>query len=217
MMNTCARVALSTLAVLCCVAATTHADTIYIYNTINVPAGATYDGYGNTYVAVGMGNGTQSESQSPFFRTYANAWLKNVKLAAPGVDGCHFYGNGTMNEVTWQDVGEDAFTVKSGGNCWVSGGSAAWAADKCGQVNSPTWLTLFYLYTYDVRKVVRQNGGSTYQCNFYFDHNTANITREAIGRTDSSSTTFGMRGMNVQNFWGSRGWWYGRDHQSFWY
>lgn len=194
-----------------------HAATITITSTIVIAAGATYDGGGNTIKASGMGDGSQNESQKAFFRLGANSWLKNVKLAAPGVDGCHFYGNGTMNEVTWQDIGEDAHTVKSGGNCWVSGGAAYNGADKCGQANAATSLTLYYFYTDSCLKNIRQNGGTTYTCNFYYDHNTANHTKEAIGRTDSSSTRFGVRGMIVQNFSGSNGWWYGRDSQSFTY
>lgn len=198
-----------------CIAA--QAATITITSTINIAAGATYDGKGNTIKASGMGDGGQGESQKPFFKLNAESWLKNVKLAAPGVDGCHFYGNGTMNEVTWQDIGEDAHTVKSGGNCWVSGGAAYNGSDKCGQANAATKLTLYYFYTSVCLKNIRQNGGTTYKCQFYYDHNTANKTGEAIGRTDSSTTTFGNRSMTVTSFTGSKGWWYGRDSQAFTY
>jgi pectate lyase C len=194
-----------------------QAATITITTTIKIPAGTTYNGNGNTIVASGMGDGGQGESQKPFFRLNAESWLKNVKLAAPGVDGCHFYGNGTMNEVTWQDIGEDAHTVKSSGNCWVSGGAAYNGADKCGQVNAASSLTLYYFYTDNCLKNIRQNGGTTYKCQFYYDHNTAKNTKEAIGRTDSSTTTFGRRSMTVTNFTGSKGWWYGRDSQAFTY
>lgn len=196
---------------------TAHAATITITSTIVIAAGATYNGNGNTIKASGMGDGSQSEGQKPFFRLNANSWLRNVKLSAPGVDGCHFYGSGTMNEVTWLDVGEDQFTVKSGGNCWVSGGAAYSASDKFGQANAATSVTLYYHLQDNGLKNIRQNGGTTYTCNFYYDHNTARNTREAIGRTDSSSTRFGVRGMIVQNFTGSNGWWYGRQSQSFTY
>jgi pectate lyase C len=209
--------ALAALAGLFITAASVQAATVTITSTITIAAGATYNGNGNTIKASGMGDGGQGESQKPFFKLNSESWLKNVKLAAPGVDGCHFYGNGTMNEVTWQDIGEDAHTVKSGGNCWVSGGAAYNGSDKCGQANAATWLTLYYFYTDNCLKNIRQNGGTTYACNFYYDHNTANHTKEAIGRTDSSSTRFGNRSMTVQNFSGSHGWWYGRDSQSFTY
>jgi pectate lyase C len=194
-----------------------QAATITITNTITIAAGATYNGNGNTIKASGMGDGSQSEGQKPFFKLNSNSTLLNVKLAAPGVDGCHFYGTGKMQDVTWQDIGEDAQTVKSGGDCWVAGGFAYNGADKCGQANAATNLTLYYFYTDNCLKNIRQAGGTTFKCNFYYDHNTARNTKEAIGRTDSSTTRFGVRQMVVQNFTGSRGWWYGRDSQAFTY
>ena len=209
--------ALAALAGLFIATASTQAATITITSTIVIAAGQTYNGNGNTIKASGMGDGSQNEGQKPFFRLNAESWLRNVKLSAPGVDGCHFYGNGTMNEVTWQDVGEDQFTVKSGGNCWVSGGAAYSASDKFGQANAATWVTLYYHLQDNGLKNIRQNGGSTYKCQFYYDHNHAKNTKEAIGRTDSSTTTFGRRNMTVTNFTGSKGWWYGRDSQAFTY
>ena len=208
---------LAALAALAGLVSSAQAATVYFTSTYVIPAGATYNGNGNTIVAQGMGDGSQSESQKPFFRLNAESWLKNVKLAAPGVDGCHFYGNGTMNEVTWQDVGEDQFTVKSGGNCWVSGGSAVNASDKFGQANAATWVTLYYHTQTNGLKNIRQNGGTTYTCNFYYDNNTANQTKEAVGRTDSSTTRFGTRNIHVNSFSGPNGWWYGRSSQAFTY
>ncbi len=209
--------ALSALAGLFIVSAAAHAATITFTSTYVIPAGATYNGNGNTIKAVGMGDGGQGEGQKAFFRLNANSWLRNVKLSAPGVDGCHFYGNGTMNEVTWQDVGEDQFTVKSGGNCWVSGASAVNASDKFGQANAATSVTLYYHTQTNGLKNIRQLGGSTFTCNFYYDNNTANQTREAIGRTDASSTRFGTRNIRVNSFSGPNGWWYGRNSQAFTY
>ncbi len=193
------------------------AATVYFTSTYVIPAGATYNGNGNTIVAQGMGDGSQNEGQKAFFQLGANSWLKNVKLAAPGVDGCHFYGNGTMNEVTWQDVGEDQFTVKSGGNCWVSGASAVNASDKFGQINAATSITLYYHTQTNGLKNIRQLGGSTFTCNFYYDNSTHVTTKEAVGRTDSSTTRFGQRNIHVSNFTGSNGWWYGRSSQAFTY
>jgi pectate lyase C len=193
------------------------AATVYFTSTYVIPAGATYNGNGNTIVAQGMGDGSQNEGQQAFFRLNANSWLRNVKLAAPGIDGCHFYGNGTMNEVTWQDVGEDQFTVKSGGNCWVSGASAVNASDKFGQANAATSVTLYYHTQTSGLKNIRQLGGSTFTCNFYYDNSTHNNSREAIGRTDSSTTRFGQRNIRVSNFSGPNGWWYGRSSQAYTY
>ena len=193
------------------------AATITFTSTYVIPAGVTYNGNGNTIKAVGMGDGGQGEGQKAFFRLNANSKLLNVKLSAPGVDGCHFYGNGTMQDVTWQDVGEDQFTVKSGGNCWVSGGSAVNASDKFGQANAATSVTLYYhTQTYGLKNI-RQLGGSTFTCNFYYDNSTHNQTREAVGRTDASTTRFGQRNIHVNSFSGPNGWWYGRSSQAFTY
>lgn len=197
--------------------ASAQAATVYITSTINIPAGTTYDGKGNTIVAQGMGDGSQNEGQKPFFRLNSNSRLINVKLAAPGVDGCHFYGSGKIQDVTWQDIGEDATTVKSSGDCAVDRGFAYNASDKCGQVNAASTMTHYYHYVDNCMKNIRQNGGTTFTCTFYYDHNTARNTREAIGRTDSSTTRFGYRSMTVVNFTGSRGWWYGRNSQAFTY
>jgi pectate lyase C len=209
--------AFAALAGLFVAATSSHAATVYFTSTYVIPAGVTYNGNGNTIVAQGMGDGGQGEGQKPFFRLNANSTLRNVRLAAPGVDGCHFYGNGTMNEVTWQDVGEDQFTVKSGGNCWVSGASAVNASDKFGQANAATSVTLYYHTQTNGLKNIRQLGGSTFTCNFYYDNSTHNTTREAVGRTDSSTTRFGQRNIHVNNFSGSNGWWYGRSSQAYTY
>ena len=48
--------------------------------------------------------------------------------------------------------------------------------------------------------MIRQNGGTTFTANFYYDHSTHRNSHEAIGRTDSSTTTFGQRSMTVSGF-----------------
>ena len=65
--------------------------------------------------------------------------------------------------------------------------------------------------------MIRQNGGTTFTANFYYDHSTHRNSHEAIGRTDSSTTTFGQRVITVSGFTGSNGWWYGRSSQAYTY
>jgi pectate lyase C len=194
--------------------ASLQAATVTLTDTYVIPAGATYDGNGNTIKASGMGDGGQGEGQKAFFRLNANSTLREVILSAPGVDGCHFYGTGWMRYVTWQDVGEDAWTVKSGGHTHVDNSSMYKAYDKAGQVNAASTCDLYYTNTDDTGKVIRQLGGSTFTCNFYYYPGTHNRCHEAIGRTDSSSTRFWYRNITVQNFTGSQGWWYGRSSQA---
>ncbi len=191
-----------------------QAATITITTTINIAAGATYNGNGNSIKAVGMGDGSQDESQKPYFKLNSNSTLKSVSLLAPGVDGCHFYGTGWMSDVLWNDVGEDAWTVKSGGSCHVDYCRMWWASDKIGQVNAASTVDLYYTDSHTGGKVIRQNGGTTFQCTFHYYYGTHDQIHEAIGRTDSSTTRFYYRSMNVTNFSGSNGWWYGRSSQA---
>lgn len=191
-----------------------QAATVTLTQTYVIAAGATYDGGGNTIKAVGMGDGGQSESQKAFFQLSSGSTLKNCVLSAPGVDGVHYYGNGTVNNVKWQDVGEDAITIKAGGTCTLSSSSGTSAYDKFGQCNAAATWTMSAVRETTCGKIIRQNGGSTYTCKFYYDHVTSTNCKEAIGRTDSSSTHFYYRSVTATSFGGSSGWWYGRSSQS---
>lgn len=191
-----------------------HAATVTITTTIVVAAGKTYDGGGNTIKASGMGDGGQGEGQKPFFKLNAGSTVKNVILAAPGVDGIHYYGNGTINNVTWQDVGEDASTIKSGGTCVMSSSKGSSAYDKFGQCNAAATWTLQSVTETTCGKIIRQNGGTSYTCKFYYNTVKSDKCKEAIGRTDSSATRFYYRSLTVTNFTGSNGWWYGRASQA---
>jgi pectate lyase C len=193
---------------------TVNAATIYISNTIEVPAGQTYDGHGNTIVAQGMGDGGQSEGQKPFFKLNSGSTVQNVILAAPGVDGIHYYGNGAIKNVTWQDVGEDASTIKASGTCWMYQSRGSSAYDKFGQCNAAATWTLEQVTETTCGKVIRQLGGSTFTCKFYYKDTKSDRCKEAIGRTDSSTTRFYYHNLTVTNFTGSNGWWYGRSSQA---
>src|SRR5688500_20081653 len=90
-------------------AAAASAATIQVSTTIRV-TGTTFNCNGNTYVSNGLGDGSQSESQSPLFRVENGGTLTNCIIGAPAADGVHFYNGGTVSNVTWTDVGEDAAT-----------------------------------------------------------------------------------------------------------
>lgn len=170
-----------------------------ITSTIVVPSGTTYDGKGITIVASGMGDGGQGEGQKPIFQLENGANLKNVIIAAPGCDGVHCYGNNTLTNVVWNDVGEDALTVKSSGTVSIIGGSAMYAYDKMFQMNAACTLNISNFYAYDMGKLVRQNGGTTFQCNVYLDNIIIKKVKDSIGRTDSSSTKFYYRNLTVSD------------------
>ena len=192
----------------------TQAATRTFYSTYIIAAGATYDGQGDTIKAVGMGDGGNGEGQKPFFRLNSGSTLKNVILSAPGVDGVHYYGNGTIDNVTWQDVGEDASTIKASGTCVLKNSRGSSAYDKFCQANAASTWTLQNVTETVCGKVIRQSGSTTFTCKFYYNTVKSDRCKEAIGRTDASTTRFYYRYLTVTNFTGSNGWWYGRSGQA---
>ena len=83
-----------------------------------------------------LGDGSQAENQKPVFRLEAGATLKNVIIGAPAADGVHCYGSCNISNVVWEDVGEDALTLKSSGTVNITGGAAYKAYDKVFQINA---------------------------------------------------------------------------------
>ncbi|MBD0379441.1 pectate lyase [Paenibacillus sedimenti] len=159
-----------------------------VSTTIVVPAGTEYDGKGQTFVANAstLGDGSQAEGQKPVFRLEAGATLKNVILGAPAADGVHCYGNCTISNVTWQDVGEDALTLKSSGTVNITGGGAYKAYDKVFQINAAGTINIKNFKANDIGKLVRQSGGTTYQVNMTLDSSDISNVKDSIFRTDSS-------------------------------
>ncbi|GIO92698.1 MULTISPECIES: pectate lyase [Paenibacillus] len=169
---------------------TAEAATV-VNETIRVEAGQTFDGKGQTYVANPdtLGDGSQAENQKPIFRLEAGATLKNVVIGAPAADGVHCYGNCTITNVTWQDVGEDALTLKSSGTVNISGGAAYKAYDKVFQMNAAGTINIQNFRADDIGKLVRQNGGTSYKVVMNVENCDISNVKDAILRTDSSSST----------------------------
>ncbi|MCX2183642.1 pectate lyase [Streptomyces sp. SKN60] len=73
----------------------------------------TYDGKYRRFQGSGpLGGSGQDEGQDPVFRLADGAVLKNVILGTPAADGIHCLGSCTLQNVWWEDVGEDAATFK---------------------------------------------------------------------------------------------------------
>ncbi len=161
-----------------------------VNSTIVVPKGTTYDGQGKTFVAnpSTLGDGSQAENQKPVFRLEAGATLKNVIIGAPAADGVHCYGNCNISNVVWQDVGEDALTLKSSGTVNITGGAAYKAYDKVFQMNASGTINIKNFRADDIGKLVRQNGGTSYAVNMTLDNSNISNVKDSIMRTDSSST-----------------------------
>jgi len=170
--------------------------TRYISQTIRVNGG-TYDGGGERIIAQGMGDGSQDEDQDPIFRL-ENATLRNVRIAAPGCDGVHCYGDCRVENVVWEDVGEDALTVKGSGTTTVSGGSARYASDKVFQLNQPCTFRVENFTAEDFGCFIRQNGGTSFQCTIYLNNVTLRNGSYGV-RTDASSTQIYYRSLSTSN------------------
>jgi hypothetical protein len=92
------------------------------------------------YGSGALGTSGQSESQKPLFDLPNGGVLRNVVIGNPAADGVHCEGTCTLQNVWWEDVGEDAATFKpksASATMTVKGGGALHASDKVFQHNGP--------------------------------------------------------------------------------
>lgn len=127
----------------------------------------TYDGGLRRFYGSGdLGDGGQDEGQDPLFNLADGAVLKNVVIGAPAADGIHCAGTCTLQNVWWEDVGEDAATFKgksSSATYLVSGGGAKSASDKVFQFNGAGKLTVTGFQVSNFGKLVRSCGNCSTQ------------------------------------------------------
>jgi hypothetical protein len=108
-----------------------------------------------------LGGSGQNEGQPPLFNLKAGARLVNVVLGSPAADGVHCQGSCTLENVWWEDVGEDAATLKGSSEDQVMrvlGGGARAAEDKVFQHNGPGTLIIQGFYAEDFGKLYRSCG-----------------------------------------------------------
>jgi pectate lyase C len=176
----------------------TVTDEVIVRATIEV-TNTVFDGNCTRYIAgPELGDGSQSEDQDPVFRVI-NGVLRNVVLGAPAADGIHTEGDVTLSNVTWEDVGEDALTIKRPGNVVIDGGRAFNADDKVFQVNAASTFTVRNFLANNGGKFIRQNGGTTFTVNIFIDLCDISDMDEAIVRTDSPTTTVRMTNTRYSN------------------
>lgn len=142
--------------------------TVEVNKTIVVKKGETYDGDCRTF-QVRFGNGSQDEGQPPVFRLEDNATLKNVIIGDNGADGVHTYGDVTIDNLTWMDVGEDALTIKKTGTVIVRNIDGYDASDKFFQINAPSTLRVDNCVIKNAEKGLQQNGGTTFKIDVSFN------------------------------------------------
>jgi hypothetical protein len=152
--------------------------------TINVTG--VFDGGMKRYFGSGaLGTNGQSESQDPIFNLADGATLKNVIIGNPAADGVHCAGNCTIQNVWWEDVGEDAATfLGSSGSVvqLVDGGGARHATDKILQHNGNGTLTVRNFQASDFGKLYRSCGNCStqYQRDVFFQNVTLTAPLSAV-------------------------------------
>ncbi|MDO0928957.1 pectate lyase [Streptomyces sp. TG1A-8] len=111
-----------------------------------VPVSGTKDyGMKRLYGTGDLGSDSQDEDQGPVLELAPGAVVKNVIIGSPAADGIHCLGSCTLQNVWWEDVGEDAATFlgSSPSNVYtVSGGGAKEASDKVLQFNGAGTLNV---------------------------------------------------------------------------
>ena len=133
--------------------------------TKTIPVSGTTDGGMKRYYGSGdLGTGGQDEDQGPLFELADGATLKNVIIGAPAADGVHCEGSCTLQNVWWEDVGEDAATFRGTGETYnVIGGGARKASDKIFQFNGGGTLNISNFAGQDFSTFVRSCGNCSSQ------------------------------------------------------
>ncbi len=168
--------------------------------TIVVGPGETFDGQCRRYIAgPAVGDGSQSEGQDPVFRLEDGARLLNVVLGAPAADGIHTYGDVTLSNITWEDIGEDALTIKDPGTVELDGGAAYDGSDKVFQINAASTFRVSNFRADNAGKFIRQNGGTGFTVHVFIESCDISNMDEAIFRTDSNSSSVTMSNTRYSN------------------
>ena len=146
--------------------------------TISVSGTKDY-GLKRLYGSGDLGTGGQSENQDPILELAAGTVLRNVIIGAPAADGIHCLGSCTLQNVWWEDVGEDAATFlgSSSSNVYtVSGGGAKEAADKVFQFNGAGTLNVSSFAVQNFGTFVRSCGNCKTQYKRTINLNTVEAT-----------------------------------------
>lgn len=151
----------------------TASKTQTLSSPITVEEGKTYDGFevnNNQWVRYergikGLGDCTNIEggSKDPCFILKKGATLKNVILGPGSIEHVHCVGDGcTVQNVYWEDVCEDALTLKgstnTGAKFYVKGGGAKNGSDKLIQHNSAGTVYVQDFYAENSGKLYRSCG-----------------------------------------------------------
>ncbi|WP_405805631.1 pectate lyase [Streptomyces sp. NBC_01187] len=125
-----------------------------------------------------LGGGGQGEGQDPILKLADGTTLKNVIIGSPAADGIHCEGSCTLENVWWEDVGEDAATFRGGDNATynINGGGARGADDKVLQFNGGGTLKVNDFAVKDFGKLVRSCGNCSDQTDRHVELNNVEVT-----------------------------------------
>jgi len=143
----------------------TPASTVMLSATQTIAG--TYDGGMRRFVGTGpLGSSGQNEDQGALFNVANGGTLQNVILGNPAADDIHCEGSCTLNNVWWEDVGEDAATLQGSSPSQVmtiDGGGARAASDKVFQHNGPGTMIIRNFCAQDFGKLYRSCGNCEMQ------------------------------------------------------
>ena len=168
--------------------------------TSTIKVSGTLDGGLKRYCCVG--DGSQSESQPAMFDLADGATLKNVILGSPAGDGVHCEGRCTIQNVWWEDVGEDAATFKgTNGDSFVIGGGAKSASDKVFQHNGSGTVHISGFYAKTIGKLYRACGNcsSSFQRHVTIDNIILDGAKYVVGINTNWGDTAVLRHVTLIN------------------
>ncbi|KAF3119322.1 hypothetical protein TWF225_004971 [Orbilia oligospora] len=155
---------------------------------IEVPAGTVYDGgWARFDRGSGACNGqAEGGDADAVFLLRKGATLRNAIIGKNQAEGVHCDGPCTLEFVWFEDVCEDAITVKNdkaGEHSWIIGGGAYHASDKVVQHNGCGTVNIINFYVEDYGKLYRSCGNCSKQCkrNVYIEGVTAKNGGELAG------------------------------------
>ncbi|KAK7749989.1 hypothetical protein SLS62_008098 [Diatrype stigma] len=150
----------------------TPTDSKSLSAPMRIAAGQVFDA---GWVKYDRGSGACGEGEGE-----AGATLRNVIIGKNQQEGVHCLGACNLEFVWFEDVCEDAITIKGdskGQETWIVGGGAYHASDKVVQHNGCGTVNIINFYAEDYGKVYRSCGNR----NVYVEGTTARDGGEVVG------------------------------------
>ncbi|GAA5169359.1 pectate lyase [Viridibacterium curvum] len=138
----------------------TPTETVQLTATHVVPANTVFDGGNKRY---NLSGGSQAEGQPAVIDVQDGGTVKNVIIGSLAADGIHCLGSCTLQNVWWEDIGEDAATALGpvGSVMSINCGGAYNGSDKTFQHNGRGEFRLSNFYIQTSGKVYRSCGDCT--------------------------------------------------------